>query len=476
MSKFNLRMLRDLVALSGGELLSKVAGFLAFAYLARTLEPATYGAVEFAVALSVLFALFIDFGFGPVGAREIATNSANIKPYAARIPAARLILTCIAIPLMGGLAIVMGQPYETIQLVWLFSFALIAVPWNQRWLFQGVEMMSWVSIGQIIRMTAFALGVVIWVHGTDDLMIIGVIEIGAAAAMALYFIVVQQLKVTPVRLDFNFIELKRLKLEAFPVGLSRVMWALGLYLPTMLIALLVGGAEIAWFGAAHRIVLSIATFSMIYHFNLFPTVSRKLGESLHAFDGLIQPSFRVSSWGGIFVAFTVTLVAVPVCQFVYGESFSVAGAPLAILIWLFPVTLLSGHARWSLIASGHQHYLLLAQTIGLITTFLGGIILIPVYGAVGASSIMVFSSIVVWFVAHLYVSRLVNPLPFIGPTWRPLLVAAIIFGVIHEVGNSLWVDTIAAIAGFIILAPIVDSLLIRDIRKLANAKGSVKKK
>ena len=40
------KLLRDLAALAGGQLFSMVVGFVAFAYLARVLDPASYGTVE----------------------------------------------------------------------------------------------------------------------------------------------------------------------------------------------------------------------------------------------------------------------------------------------------------------------------------------------------------------------------------------------------------------------------------------------
>ena len=60
-------LLRDLAALVLGEGVAKLAGFAAFAYLARTLSAENYGGVELASAITMLGFLVVDFGFAPMG-------------------------------------------------------------------------------------------------------------------------------------------------------------------------------------------------------------------------------------------------------------------------------------------------------------------------------------------------------------------------------------------------------------------------
>ena len=49
------KFFRDLSVLVGGQIAAKLIGFLAFAYLARRLDPEAYGSVEFIVGLAGLF-------------------------------------------------------------------------------------------------------------------------------------------------------------------------------------------------------------------------------------------------------------------------------------------------------------------------------------------------------------------------------------------------------------------------------------
>jgi O-antigen/teichoic acid export membrane protein len=72
------RLVLNFVFLSGGEALSKVFAFFAFAYLARILGPDIYGDIEFALAATLFFNLVVEGGLGLLGAREIAKDDRTI--------------------------------------------------------------------------------------------------------------------------------------------------------------------------------------------------------------------------------------------------------------------------------------------------------------------------------------------------------------------------------------------------------------
>ena len=75
-----------------------------------------------------------------------------------------------------------GSP-DRVWLIWLFAFSLLSRPWVQQWLFQGLEKMIWVSGGQVIRMSVFAVGVVLFVRSPDDISI-EILQKGDALANA----------------------------------------------------------------------------------------------------------------------------------------------------------------------------------------------------------------------------------------------------------------------------------------------------
>ncbi len=467
------KLLIDFMALSGGQFFSKLIGFLGFAYLARILTPESYGVVEYAVGLSLFFAMIIDCGLGAIGVREVLRAPEKLKSLAAHIPAARLIIALAAIPLMGGAVMLGGYDEATVNLVWLFALGLLAVPAKQEWLLQSYEMMKSAAMAQTLRMTVFALCLFVFVGSADDLLKVGVAEIIAAALVSVYYLGIQHFRITPLSLNFSLAELGRLTRNGLSVGLSNMVWAVIQFSPLFLVANLVGGAETAWFGAAHRIVVSLMTFSWVYHFNLYPAIARRVEKSTESFEELVSASFRVVSWVGVLGALNLSLLAQPLLTLAFGEQFSPAAPAFAILIWVVPTTLLAGHARWALIAAGRERYVLYSQLSGAITVLILGFALVPMFHALGAAVSMLIASLVVWLSAHTFAVRFIGRLPGLSLAWLPLAIA-FLSGVLGALaGSSIWMGAVIASAVYGLCALLADAELLPDLRRLAHAKSEI---
>jgi O-antigen/teichoic acid export membrane protein len=272
-------------------------------------------------------------------------------------------------------------------------------------------------------------------------------------------------------LSFSVAELRRLIKEGLSLGLAQMVWAFHQYGPIILVAHMVGENETAWFGAAHRTVLSLLTFSWLYHFNLFPTMARRVHDSKVAFNALLRASYHVVAWVGILVALVLTLLAQPIIEILFGQPYTAAATSFAILVWILPVTALGGHARWSLVAAGRQQYVLVAQIAGAIGMAVGGVILISNYHAVGAAITMLIATLLVWFTAHFCMTRYVGTFSLFGGIGSPALLAVLAGFMTHLINSSVWISAAITALLFIALTPLIDSKLYLDFRRLANAKA-----
>ena len=181
-------MVRDYAALSGGELVSKILGFAAFAYLARVLDPEGYGALELAVALSMMGLLVVDFGMGPIGARDVTNRPERASALAREVPAARLLLALVAVGAMTVAALAIGDSPESRTLILCFGLGLSATPWTFNWLLQGQGRMTWVAPAQMIRMFVFLGAALVFVREPGHLVRVGAAEIAASFAVAGYYV------------------------------------------------------------------------------------------------------------------------------------------------------------------------------------------------------------------------------------------------------------------------------------------------
>jgi O-antigen/teichoic acid export membrane protein len=217
-------------------------------------------------------------------------------------------------------------------------------------------------------------------------------------------------------------------------------------------------------------VVSLSAFVILYHFNLFPSVARTIAAPRSAFTELMAHSFRVAAWASVWGAMLVSLLAEPLCRVAFGEDLASAGPILSIAIWLVPISLLSGHARWALIAYGHQSRELAAEVAAAVTLITVGSILTAHLGAMGAALGVLVAAAVVWAVAHRYASQRVGKLPSFRPAVLPLSMAALAIGVARwALPQSPWIGGAVAACVMLVGGVVVEPRLLRDLESLARA-------
>ena len=463
------KFFHDFVVLAGGQVVSKLLGFLAFAWLARTLDPVQYGAVEYVVGLALFFALLVDGGLGTVGTRRAIGGRAEVERLAYQVRVGQTALALIAVPVMVFFAVGAVHKAVPTEFIVLFAIGLLAVPWRQQWLFQVHERMFDNSIAEMLRMAVFAGIVLALVRGPADVVRVGWAELAAVGATAAFCVVVQHRRITPVRIRGSFKGFRSLLREGAAIGSTNLIWAMNQFAPMFLLGYFVGGVSLAWFGGAARIVTSLAQFSNIYHFNMFPALTRYLARADGSLGKVLTRSLRVTAWGGTFVALTLVVLAAPLVRLALGPKLPEAAPLLQIMAWMIPITLWSGHARWALAAAGAQTLVLRAQLIGLATTAIVSVGLGEVIGVTGYAIGAVAGFLAVWLAAHRFAARAgCEPPPF-RLVLPPLLLAGALFAGVGWADFDWWQAGLALLL-FPLLAPVLDRKLIADTALLGAAK------
>ena len=472
-------LVRNLGLLWIGQVLTKGIVFLAFAIIARRLMPSAYGAVEYAIGMGALAALVIDGGLGSVGVRRLTQKRDSAASLVSLIPAAQLILAAIIAPAMILFASAFAKDANAQSIVYGVAASVLLLPWKQDWLFQAMGRMEHIVATQIIRVVVFAAGAIFFIDQDTPLVAVGIIEFLSVACATAYMMVVQHFLLVPLAIRFSFVKLGSLAREGIPIGLGAICWAMTQYAPMFMLATMMGMTQTAYFGAAHRLGVSLVVFSWIYHFNLFPVISRKLTDEPEAFAALILTSVRATAWAGSAIALALALIAEPLLGILFGPRFEAAAAPFEILVWTFPLTLLSGHPRWILVAAGRAGAMLVAQAAGVIVAFAAGWLLIPQTGTIGAATAMTLACGAVWCVAQIYVHKAGRAVP-VTPALPPLIVGAtIIAGARWKLLGPL-TETAIGLGIFVLAAIAFDRTLLIDLRNIlggpsvddANALGT----
>jgi O-antigen/teichoic acid export membrane protein len=463
------KFFRDLSFLVAGQVAARLIGFLAFAFLARSLEPEAYGSVEFIVGLAGLFSTMADLGLGTIGIRRAAAAPSERPLLAAQISIIRFCIAFIcALAMIIGVDSVSNSPVLR-GLVLLYATSLLLGAWYQEWLLQSAGLMAQVALAQILRMSVFFIVVVLLVRDSSDALLVGWGEIAAVAAAAAYSLYTQQHRIAPIRF-FASMNKKHLISEALPIGLSSAVWSAAQYTPLFLMGAIVGGSDTGIFAAANRLVASIATLSFVYHFNLYPAAARAAADNHTALVALMRNSFRVAAWATIGGALGLSLAAAPVLRIVFGPDFESAAPVLAILIWTVPVMFLSNHARCSLILAKLEVNVLFAQVSGLVTVGVLGFALVHSNDGIGAAAAALAGSLAVWSTSYALAWLKKVPTPPLSLAARPLTLALALWFCAQTLALDPWVATCAALIVYVFSAPLLDRALVSLAR--ASADGT----
>src|SRR5581483_3563442 len=260
----------------------------------------------------------------------------------------------------------------------IYALDVMLMPLLLQWVFQGYEQMGSVAVLQFIRQTLFALVILLFVHESNQIWIVGLAEAAGIAGAAIYGLVkcfreVPQL--VRVHLDISW----RVLQESAPIGLSQVFWVVRMYGATLILGLLAESQEVGYFGAAMRIFVALHAFIYLYFFNQLPSMVRAWHASDASFNQLIAQSFQRVAWACLFAAPVWIIAAPAVMRAAYGAEFIPGSIILQWLAIVFAVTWLDGHYRFSLIAAGFQQIEMYSQLLGSLAV----IILIPILYDVG---------------------------------------------------------------------------------------------
>lgn len=464
------RLIDDFFVLASGQFLSKVFGFLAFAMLARRLTVEDYGAVETAVGMAAIGVIALEMGTGAVGVRRIAQSKANAPETLGAVMTGRMALAILVAPTLALIYIILSKSDAPPLLFWLYAASLFAVPFNHNWFFQSQEKMGVAGFGLTLKMATFFVMLLALAPHRNGVVFVAVAELAAAAAMVAWFAIFARRRIRPSRPKYKLDAGVKLLRESAQLGVSSFVNALTQYLPVLVVAAAANDSETAKFGASQRLIISLMTFSYVYYFNLYPLMARKFVDDHKGLESVTSASARVTAWVGVAAAGLLWAGAPLVMRIAYGENFREAGAEFGLLAWSGALILVSGNARWLLVAAHRQSSLLAAQIVSAVLTIGLGLLLAGPFGGDGAAIACLVGAAGLWASAHWLTRGL--PVRARLADSAPAAIAALFMLTIATAFDLDLMFRIALVVGVVIAAACLDRKLAPSFKSLGAAKSA----
>ncbi|MCH8869954.1 MAG: flippase [Chloroflexi bacterium] len=437
--------MQSLLALSGGEVVARAIGFIATAYLARSLGPAAFGIVGFAYALAGYFSLTIHQGFLDIGSRAVAREPGKALRLAASGTVVRLVLALGLFIALTATAWILDKPLTVKLAVMIMGLSTFALALDTSWVYKGLERNRLVGLALVIGQGLYLLVVLTAVHGPADVLFVpSAMVLGEfSAALLLGFFLLRA-----GRVRFHIKDgLELLKASGFPT-LGIIFRSLIFTFDVVLIGLLMGSSAVGVYSASYRIVFLLLAISIAIKAAYLPSVTRAAESGPAQVATAASRSVELSSAIGFPAVIGGIVLATPLLNAVFGSDYVEGARAFQVLLLSIGFVFLSEPLHNVFVACNK-----LKQETAIIGTAAGvnillNIVLIPRFGMVGAAIATAAAEGLLLVVGLAYIYRLGVKISLV-PLFRAVLLAGLMglpVALVDTDGLGTYVGLIASVA------------------------------
>ena len=388
------RILKNLFSLSAAQIISKAIGLFTTAYLARVIKPEGFGIIGFAGAFVSYFGLLVNLGFDTLGVREVARNKDNIVKYVNNIITIRLIMASVGYALLAGVISLLDKPLLVKSVLYITGLGLFANAFLLNWVFQGIEKMEIIAIRQILTSLLSLVGILLLVHNPDDIIWAVIATVVSNGLNTVLMGVIYIKRFGKVSLAFDVPFWKKMFAAALPMAFSAFMIAIYYNMDMVMLGFMRTETEVGYYSAAYKVLLMSLIPAGIILNVFFPQLSIAKGNH-GRMEFLMQKYSTVMFIIGAFLSVMGIAFARQIVTIIFGSGFHQSIFLLQILmidtIFVY-VNMTYGNP---LLAWDKEAVYMYAIMAGGISNIILNFLLIPHYGAVGASIATVLSEAIV---------------------------------------------------------------------------------
>lgn len=467
--------------------LANRAIYFAYAMLyVRLLGPEGTGQYAWVVAVYGIFEILSRYGLGTLLNREVAADKTQSSRYLTNVLALRTLLWAASLVLMaltvGSFWINNDIGRSELLAIAVFALVMLFSNWSDAFsnLFNAFEKMEYPSgLGIAMALLQAALGALALLLGWG---IVGLAWMALVVNLVQLLWLIWLVRATLFKPDWKWDW--RLQKEMFATSgplminhlLATIFWRMDIWI----LRPLAGAASAGLYSAALKYVDGLNIVPSTFTLAIFPLMSRLARQEGEALLRSYVLGVRLLLVISLPIAVTITAFAYPlisilggtrfvdaayevqqlpafVCSIVsalLGQSecsgFNVKGGSalaLQVIIWSIPVGFVNSVTQYVLIAADQQRYLTKAFVSGVLFNLAGNLLLIPVFGFIGAAVVTIFSELCLLILFGLRVRRHIGKVAWSELIWRPA-VAAVAMGLalygLSTFGVSVWLSILPA--------------------------------
>jgi O-antigen/teichoic acid export membrane protein len=368
---------RNALFLVSGQLATTAISFAVTAVLAWHLGAADYGVFFLAATLAQSAFVLADFGQEYYVVGRIAQDPTGAATLLGSGLLVRLAASVVIVPLLAGLAAVLGYPETTGAAIWLTvaSFFLASIRDGVTVVLRGLERMEVEAVLRVVSTILVAGAIAVAVVGGGGLAAVLVMQaLGAAAALVACWFAIRRVGIAWPR-------------PSLPIAVS-ILWGGAPFLlqaavissqsglDAILLSVLVPSSVIGWHGAAWKLVGTLLIPANVLAAALFPALARLQASA--NYGAILEEGLRATVVLGFLCAAGTFLFADAAIALVYGtEVFGPAAGNLRVLAVYLPLVFLNIVLGAAIMAAGRLTPWIRAKLVSVVVAVVVSLVLIP---------------------------------------------------------------------------------------------------
>ena len=410
-SKDNKRLLSNFFSLSVLQGANFILPLITIPYLVRVLGIEYFGLLAFASATIAFFCIITDYGFNLSATRDISAHRDN-KEKVVEIFSSVMIIKVLLMFLSLILLIILVFSFEKFAKDWLIYFLSFGTVIGQvlfpDWFFQGMERMKYITYLNILAKSIFTVAIFIFIQEPSDFYIVPILT-------SIGFIIAGIWSLVLVRKEFDIrFELQAVKVvkhyfsDSWYIFLSN--FGVNLYKNNVIIilGLFTSNSIVGYFSITKKIIDALNSIAKVISRTIFPYINNKYKEVNKL---LISFLFKI---GFIILIYTsciflcILLFANNISILASGEIHEEVVNSLKIMSIVPLIIALNIPAVHILLLSKRDKYFAKSVLLGAIIDLVLLFILLPIYGYIGASIVVLMTELFVTLLLYYYSLKLIK--------------------------------------------------------------------
>ena len=424
---FKSRLFLNISVLGASTVIGKLIGLFNLGYIARAFGPENYGMIGFGTSVVAYAGILLSPGLMTWGTRDVARHKENAGETVISINLIQVALAVLGFGLLLLFSHFFIHDEKQRMIVILCGLQLFQTALSIEWAFNGIEHSRVPAALSVISSAALSLCLILFIKNPTDIYLYLVLNF---AILTLFVLVSYLIFFRHFKVRFSGPNLKSVRkafIQSLPLNITTALVVILHYANNLIVKYFLGSNALGEFLAAFRLLELTNTIPGLLGTVFLPRIARLKITDLPVAKEEARLFGQINMILAFIIAPLILAESEAVILVVFGTQFLSAAYLLGMMTFAMVFNFaICGYTN-VLISFGEDRVMLKIVIVSAAVSILGGLLLVPIFGVLGASIAICCIDIAGWMVSMPTYRRIIGPLG-LNKWMRPILAGCFLIG------------------------------------------------